>query len=52
MSKASKPKKNKVQKITEAEYAAYLSALKGETDFNALEKPKEECVCVGEEKQN
>lgn len=31
MSKTSKHKKNKVQKITEEEYAAYVSALKSVT---------------------
>ncbi len=30
MSKSSKSKKAKVPKLTEAEYAAYISALKGE----------------------
>ena len=30
-------KKDKVPKITEAEYAAYLSALRGETDGGARE---------------
>jgi hypothetical protein len=30
MSKSSKAKKNKVPKITEEEYAKYVSALKGE----------------------
>ena len=32
MSKQTKTKKNKVQKLTEEEYAAYLAALKGMTE--------------------
>lgn len=32
MSKQTKTKKDKVQKLTEAEYAAYLEALKGMTE--------------------
>ena len=31
-------KKDKVPKITEAEYAAYLSVLRGETDSASLEE--------------
>ena len=38
MGKSSKNKKNKVPKITEAEYAAYVSALK-EADGVELKKP-------------
>ena len=32
MSKQTKTKKDKVQKLTEAEYAAYLESLKGMTE--------------------
>lgn len=41
MSKSNK-KKDKVPKITEAEYAAYLSALRGETETEQQEKQETE----------
>lgn len=41
MSKGNK-KKDKVPKITEAEYAAYLSALRGETETATQEKQETE----------
>lgn len=39
MSKSSKQKKNKVPKITEEEYAAYVTALKGGQE--TVQEPKQ-----------
>ena len=38
MGKPSKTKKNKVQKLTEAEYMAYLASLKGTFENEQVEK--------------
>lgn len=43
MSRSSKNKKNKVPKITEEEYAAYLSTLKA-PETQTVEKQSEQCV--------
>ena len=40
MSKSTPTKKNKVPKITEEEYANYLSLLKGETDNKEVKPEK------------
>ena len=46
MSKGSKTKKDKVPKITEEEYAKYVSALKGETATEKQTPQKQLCVDV------
>ena len=40
MSKSSKPKKEKVRKISEEEYAQYVSSLKGEWQVSVEAKPQ------------
>ncbi len=43
MPKSSKPKKEKVQKLTEEEYAAYIASLKDEGGVPSVQ-PKEESM--------
>ena len=51
MSKSSKGKKNKVPKLTEAEYAAYISSLKGvgEVEKNSTVKKEVAPLSVSKE---
>ncbi|MBQ2768626.1 MAG: hypothetical protein IJF44_01430 [Clostridia bacterium] len=41
MPKSSKPKKGKVQKLTEEEYAAYIASLKEESVVASVQPKKE-----------
>lgn len=51
MSKSSKNKKNKVPKLTEAEYTAYLSSLKEEKPPIAISENREPSFCNKNEKR-
>ena len=51
MSKSSKNKKNKVPKLTEAEYTAYLSSLKEEKPPITISENREPSSCNKNEKR-
>ena len=51
MSKSSKSKKNKVPKLTEAEYAAYISSLKGTGEVEGTATVKKEVTPLSVSKE-